>query len=72
MFLEWWMIGVMFVWWLVSIWDIRRTSFEEGAETAVQGLMDGGYIYVDDNDEVIGLCNAHKQRDKRPVEDAVS
>ena len=72
MFLEWWMIGVMFVWWLVSIWDIRRSVFEEGAESAIQGLIDAGYIDVDDNDEVIGLCNSHKLRAKKPVEDAAN
>jgi len=69
MFLEWWMIGVLLLWWFASIWDVRRSVFDEGAEAAVQGLIDAGYIDVDDNDEVIGLCNIHKRRVKTPVED---
>lgn len=70
MFLELWMIGVLALWWLISLWDIRRTVFNDGAEAAIQGLIDSGYIDVDDNDEVIGLCNAHKIRAKTPIEPA--
>ena len=72
MFLEWWMISILLLWWFVSLWDIRRTVFEDGAQTAIQELIDAGYIDVDDNDEVIGLCNSHKVRAKTPVQDAAS
>jgi len=72
MFLEWWMIAVMFAWWLVSVWDISRDVFDEGATAAVQGLIENGYIDLDDNNEVIGLCNSHKLRAKSPSEDVSS
>ena len=72
MFLEWWMIGALAVWWFVSLWDIRRTVFDEGVATAVQGLVDNGYIEIDDNDEVIGLCNSHKLRLKKTSETSES
>lgn len=68
MFLEWWMIGALAVWWFVSLWDIRRSVFDEGAAYVVQDLVDNGYIEITDENEIIGLCNSHKLRLKKASE----
>ena len=60
MFLEWWMLLAFVVWWFVSIWDVKRTVYNEGVSGAVDMLVSEGYIKFDDNDELIGLCNIHK------------
>jgi hypothetical protein len=58
MFLEWWMIGIIGVFWIVSMLSYGSRSFYEGAVSVVSGLQDEGYIKIRENDgEIIGLCN---------------
>lgn len=62
MFLDWWMLLAFAVWWFASLWDIKRTAYNDGVSGAVDMLISDGYIKLDDNDEVIGLCNIHKHK----------
>jgi hypothetical protein len=58
MFLSWWMIGIIGVFWIVSMVSYGSRSFYEGATSVMNGLQDEGYIKIRENDgEIIGLCN---------------
>jgi hypothetical protein len=61
MFLEWWMLGILLVVWLISMINHGHRSYtsgtEYGAEALIVALDEGGYIRVTDNGDIIGLCN---------------
>jgi hypothetical protein len=62
MFLEWWMIAVLFVVWFVSMINHGQTSYnsgtESGAEATLEALNEGGFIEITDEGDIIGLCNS--------------
>ena len=64
MFLEWWMVGILFVVWFVSMINHGHRSYasgtESGAEAAIEALDEGGYIRITDEGDIIGLCNKDK------------
>lgn len=57
MFLEWWMIITLGVFWFVSILSHGLKTHEEGATTILAGLQERGYIHIDNDGNIIGLCN---------------
>ena len=57
MFLEWWMIGILALFWAVSVISHGRISFESGATAVVANLQEQGYIKITKDAEIIGLCN---------------
>jgi len=62
MFLEWWMIAILAVFWIVSLLSYGSRSFYEGAISLMSNLQEGGYIRIRDEDgEIIGLCNSDQQ-----------
>jgi hypothetical protein len=61
MFLEWWMILTVGVVWLVSVISYGSSSFNEGATAAIAGLHEIGYIRIDEDGNVIGLCNQDQE-----------
>jgi len=62
MFLEWWMIAILAVFWIVSLLSYGSRSFYEGAISLMANLQEGGYIRIRDEDgEIIGLCNSDQQ-----------
>jgi len=64
MFLEWWMIGVLLVVWIVSMVNHGHTSYnsgtESGAEAILEALDEGGFIRITEEGDIIGLCNKDK------------
>jgi hypothetical protein len=61
MFLEWWMILTIGVVWIVSILSYGSSSFTEGAISVMARLQEVGYIRIDEEGEIIGLCNQDQE-----------
>ena len=61
MFLEWWMILTVGVVWLASILSYGTSSFNEGAVSVIDKLREVGYIRIDEDGEIIGLCNQDQE-----------
>jgi len=68
MFLEWWMIAILFVAWLVSMINHGHTSYnsgtETGAEATLEALNEGGFIEITEEGDIIGLCNRDEENFK--------
>lgn len=66
MFLSWWMLTILGLFWFVSITVHGRISFETGATAVITKLDDAGYIKLNDDGNIIGLCNRDQnaERDK--------
>lgn len=64
MFLEWWMVGGLSGFWLVSMIAHGHKSYscgvETGAETAIGALAEADFIRITDEGDIIGLCNKGK------------
>jgi len=61
MFLEWWMILTVGVVWLLSVLSYGSSSFTEGAISVMSRLQEVGYIRIDEDGEIIGLCNQDQE-----------
>jgi predicted RNA polymerase sigma factor len=61
MFLEWWMILMLGVIWIASILSYGSTSFTEGAVAVMSRLQEVGYIRIDEDGEIVGLCNQDQE-----------
>ena len=61
MFLEWWMILTVGVFRLASILSYGTSSFNEGAVSVIDKLREVGYIRIDEDGEIIGLCNQDQE-----------
>ena len=61
MFLEWWMIGILALIWIISMISHGRTSYESGTLSGVEAMLasldEQGYIRITDQGDIIGLCN---------------
>jgi len=62
MYFEWWMIAVLGLVWIVSMILYGRTSFEQGCVSTIDVLRSNGYIRIDGDGEVVGLCNQDQDR----------
>jgi hypothetical protein len=65
MFLEWWMIGVFLIWWILSVRSISnaaaKAAYNEGTDTGISSalsvLEQKGIIRVDDiTGEIVPLA----------------
>jgi hypothetical protein len=61
MFLEWWMIFAIGGFWVVSILSYGSTSFNQGAISVLERMQEIGYIQIDEDGEIIGLCNRDQE-----------
>jgi len=61
MFLEWWMILIVGVVWLVSVISHGSFSFNQGSIVMLAKLQQSGYISINEEGEVIGLCNRDQE-----------
>ena len=61
MFLEWWMILTVGAVWIASVLSYGTSSFNEGAVSIIAKLQEVGYIRVDEDGEIIGLCNQDQE-----------
>ena len=58
MFLTWWMIGILAIWWIVSVHFIGKAVYVTiGIDAAVDHLAAEGLIVKTDKNTLIGLCN---------------
>lgn len=60
MFFEWWMIGVLGVFWVASVLSYGHVSFRSGALSLFASLEESGYVKVAENGDIIGLCNQNQ------------
>jgi len=61
MFLEWWMILTVGAVWIASVLSYGTSSFNEGAVSVIDKLREVGYIRIDEDGEIIGLCNQDQE-----------
>jgi len=61
MFLEWWMIFTIGGVWLASVLSYGSSSFNQGAVSILARMQEVGYIQIDEDGEIIGLCNQDQE-----------
>lgn len=47
MFLEYWMLAIVFILWLISLFDLWRTGVLRGVDSTLDYLEDNGMLIVD-------------------------
>ena len=57
MHFEWWMIGALGLFWVVSLLAHGRSSFASGCTNTIAVLEEHGYIKVTKAGDIIGLSN---------------
>jgi hypothetical protein len=57
MVLEWWMIFTIGIFWIVSILSFGKTSYNQGSIVMLAKLHEQGYIQIDDEGNLTGLCD---------------
>lgn len=65
MYFEWWMILIMAGWWFISVRSICKAAMEVGGNNTIEVLLENGFIELDENDEIVGLCNSDKLKSKK-------
>lgn len=61
MVLEWWMILTIGIFWIVSILSYGSSSFNQGSIVMLAKLQETGYIHIDDDGNITGLCNQYQE-----------
>lgn len=60
MHFEWWMIGLLGVFWVMSMIGHGHKSFQSGCTNTIAVLEENGYIKVSESGDIIGLSNQNQ------------
>jgi hypothetical protein len=66
MHFEWWMIGALGLFWIVSMVAHGHRSFTSGCTNTIAVLEQNGYIKVTEAGDIIGLSNQNQENDIDP------